>query len=96
MKKYLHILVTLLILTAALTGVVSADELYNFELSEAAHISDLAENWYMDLSIPQIKGLADKTAENRLNDYFMSWKDYVIKEYNDDVEFNRRPASFRL
>lgn len=87
MKKYLYILITLLVLTAALTAAVSADELYTFELSEATHISDLAENWYMDLSIPQVKGLADKTAENSLNAYFMSWKDYVIKEYNDDVEF---------
>lgn len=89
MKKYLYILITMLVLTAALTAAVSADELYTFELSEAAHTEEHAENWYMELSIPKITGLADKTAEENLNAYFMSWQKYIVDEYRNDEAYMR-------
>ena len=85
MKKFIFIIMTLLVLTAAFTA-ISADELYSFELSEAAHTEDRTDNCYIDLSIPQIKGLADKSVEEALNAYFMSWREKIVEEYENDIE----------
>ena len=84
MKKFIFIILTLLVLTTAFTA-VSADELYTFELSEAAHTEDRTDNCYIDLSIPQIKGLADKSVEEALNAYFMSWRENIVEEYENDI-----------
>ena len=75
----------LLALTVLLTGVVSADD-YIFRLTEADHVSDEAYNWYIDLSIPQISGMKDEKAQDKLNAYFLEWRDSIVKEYNQDTE----------
>lgn len=87
MNKKLLLGILLMVLSLALTGIVSAEDLYTFELSEAERVEDHAYNWYLDLSIPQVRGMADKEEQELLNVYFLSWRDYILEEYADDVEY---------
>ena len=86
MKTKLFVVLTAFILTIALTGAVLADTGYEFELSEAYSFSERTENWSIDISVPQISGMPDETAQAELNAHFFEKKDEMVKEYNELVE----------
>ena len=75
----------LMIIAIAFAGVVCAEDLYTIEVTEVIHKTDNGSNWYLDLSIPNISGMSDKKTEDALNTYFLSWYDYVVAEYTDDI-----------
>lgn len=86
MRKKLLFVFVLLILTIAFTGIVNADDTYSFDLTEADHVEEHTDNWYVDVSVPQISGMADKDLENDFNAYFLAWRDYVVEGYKQDSE----------
>ena len=75
------------ILTFVLFTAVSAEETYTFELTEAAAYKDGNENWSVEISAPQISGMADEAAQDSLNAYFLQVKDDMIAGYEQDAEY---------
>ena len=85
MKNKFIFLFVLMTIAIAFTGIVCAEDLYTIEVTEAIHKTDNGSTWYLDLSIPQVSGMSDKKTEDDLNTYFLSWLDYIVAEYNDDI-----------
>ena len=86
MKNKLFIAFILLALAAILTGVAAADELYSFELTEAEKIEEHDHNWYLNISVPQISGMADEEVQADLNAHFLAVKDEMLEEYKLNTE----------
>ena len=72
MKNKLFIGLLVLIMAAVSCGAAFAQEDYTFSLSEASSFSDKTENWSIDVSVPEISGMAYGTDEAELNAYFAS------------------------
>lgn len=86
MKRQFFVLSILLTLILAIAGTVSAEEGYTFSITEADHVEEHAANWYIDLYIPQVSGMADKSSEDSLNAYFLERRDAIKAEYTSDIE----------
>ena len=86
MKNKFFIGIILLALTLAFAGVVIADD-YTFTLTEGANKTDESEYWYMKLSAPHIDGMADKTEEALLNQYFLDYLDWTADSYEADKAY---------
>lgn len=86
MKMRSFIVLAALVLTIVLTGVVSAQEGYDFELTEAYSFSEKTDNWSIDISVPRISGMADEAAQTELNAHFFEKKDEMLAEYHDLTE----------
>lgn len=90
MKKSLFFGSLLLVLMLAFSAVVSADESnadYHFELTQGSARIDNSEYWYLNISVPQISGMADEEEQTKLNEYFLSAADEVSKEYEADKSY---------
>ena len=56
----------------AISTAVSADlifdvPVYDIELSQGPSITDNSEYWYLNLSVPQLSGMADEEEQTKLN-----------------------------
>lgn len=87
MNKNFIIGLLILVLTFTITAAVSAEELYNFELKDGASIIEESDYWYLKLITPQISGMSDEEQQQKLNEYFESFIDYVSSEYEEDKEY---------
>ena len=87
MNKNFIIGLLILVLTFTITAAVSAEELYNFELKDGASIIEESDYWYLKLITPQISGMSDEEQQQKLNEYFESFIDYVSSEYKEDKEY---------
>lgn len=77
----------LMALILVLTSMVSAEDLYQFTLSEGAAISEDADTWYLKLSAPAVSGMAVAEEQSALNQYFLSYINQVYEEYEDDKAY---------
>lgn len=84
-KIFLAALLTVLVL--ALAGTVMADEPYSFELTEAYTFAEETEHWSINVSLPQVSGMADEDEQAALNEYILSKKDLMIEDYEQNVVF---------
>ena len=84
------LLLVLLALVFAVAGTVFADDGFTFELTEAFSYSEKADNWSIDISVPQISGMASEVEQDELNAHFMECKDEMIAEYEQNVEFAKQ------
>ena len=87
MKSKAFLIIMILVLTAALSGIAQADDAYTFTLTEGGSKTDESEYWSLNLSVPAVSGMADKELENALNQYFLSYIDYVTEEYEADKAY---------
>ena len=92
MKKNLLLGSLLLIVILAFSTAVSADlifdvPVYDIELSQGPSVTDNSEYWYLNLSVPQLSGMADEEEQTKLNEYFQSVADSVKQEYEEDKSY---------
>ena len=92
MKKNLLLGSLLLIVILAFSTAVSADlifdvPVYDIELSQGSSVTDNSEYWYLNLSVPQLSGMADEEEQTKLNEYFQSVADSVKQEYEEDKSY---------
>ena len=87
MNRKLFIGLSVAVLLLTLLGTVLADDPYTFTLSEAASKTEETEYWYAKLSAPQISGMADEEEQAKLNEYFLSYLDWVYNEYETDSAY---------
>lgn len=81
------IVLLICILAAAVCGTAYAEGPYTFELVEGASYSEKNENWYIDLSVPEIRGMADEEKQKELNDNFIAVMEETITDYKRDAAF---------
>ena len=92
MKKNLLLGSLLLIVILAFSTAVSADlifdvPVYDIELSQGPSVTDNSEYWYLNLTVPQLSGMADEEEQTKLNEYFQSVADSVKQEYEEDKSY---------
>lgn len=90
MKTKLFIGLILIALLSAAAGAALAEDGFTFELTEAFSYSEKADNWSIDISVPQVSGMASEVEQDELNAYFLSIKDEMIAEYEQNVEFAKQ------
>lgn len=90
MKTKLLPALILFVLMFALTGAVLADDGFTFELTEAFNFSEKADNWSIEISVPQVSGMASEVEQDELNAHFLKTKDEMIAEYEQNVEFAKQ------
>ncbi|MBQ6509720.1 MAG: DUF3298 domain-containing protein [Flexilinea sp.] len=90
MKTRLFIGLILFALTLAVTGAVFAEDGFTFALTEAYSYSEKADNWSIEISVPQISGMASEVEQDELNAHFFECKDEMIAEYKQNVEFAKQ------
>ena len=90
MKTRLFIGLILFALTLSVTGAVFAEDGFTFELTEAYSYSEKADNWSIEISVPQISGMASEVEQDELNAHFFESKDEMIAEYKQNVEFAKQ------
>lgn len=87
MKHKLLFAIMLIVLTAALTGAVCAEDLYTFTLTEAGSVSEDTDFWYLDLKAPAVSGMADEEKQAELNEYFIGYMNYIEEIYEEDKAY---------
>lgn len=87
MKFRTFFIIMMLVLTIAFSGIAQADDSYTFTLSEGGSKTDESQYWSLNLSVPAISGMADKEAEEALNQYFLSFLDDLSEEYEADKAY---------
>ncbi len=86
MKTKLFIVLTALVLTAALFSAVSADEAYTFEVTDGFTFTEETDISSIDISVPRVSGLADENDEILLNAHFLAKKDEIMADYEANAE----------
>ena len=78
---------TLFALLISVPCAVFAQDTFTFEVTEASHYNEETSNWSVDISVPQITGMADEVEQEDLNAYFVAMGDEMLAEYQDNVEY---------
>ena len=90
MKKSILFGSFLFALILVFSAAVSADETntdHHFELSQGFSRIENSESFYLNLSAPQLSGMANEEEQAKLNEYFRSVADSVSKEYEADKSY---------
>ncbi len=90
MKTRLFIGSILFVLMALVTGAAFAQDSIDFELTEAFSYSEKADNWSIEISVPQISGMPSEVEQDELNAHFLKVKDEMLAEYEQNVEFAKQ------
>ena len=90
MKTGMIIGLTVLIIGLVLVPAVAAGDGYTFELRETYRFIEKTDNWQIDVSVPELSGMEDVTAQADLNAHFIEMKDEIIKEYQENVKFGEQ------
>lgn len=77
---------TALILALVLVSAVFADESYTFEVSEGFSFSETTDISSIEISVPRISGMADENDAILLNAHFLTKKNEIIADYEQNLE----------
>ena len=82
----LRILLTaaLIIFTLCSTS-VSADQPYEFSVSDAMTINDETEHWKISMAVPRISGMADEAEQLEINTHFRTVTNEIRLKYQESV-----------
>ena len=83
MKKIMGVL--LLVVWGLWVSGASADGGYVFAVSEGYAYSEGTPDWAVDISVPEISGMADEDAQRELNAYFLSKGEETLAEYRESA-----------
>ena len=86
MKTRSFIVLTALILALVLVSAVFADEAYTFEVSEGFSFSETTDISSIEISVPRISGMADENDAILLNAHFLTKKNEIIADYEQNLE----------
>ncbi len=86
MKTKLFIVLAVLFLTISSVSAALSDDRYTFELSEIYSFSEKTPNWHIEISVPQLSGMADEATQAELNAHFFAKKDEMMAEYKELTE----------
>lgn len=90
MKTRLFIGLILCALMFSVTCASFAEDGFSFELTEAFSYSEKTDNWSIEISVPQVSGMASEVEQDELNAHFLACKDEMIAEYEQNVEFAKQ------
>ena len=71
-------------------AVLVKDGKYSFDLYAGDKFSVEEKNWFIDVTVPVVGGLADKTEEEEMNKHFVETAESVKNDFEKDVEFAKK------
>ena len=90
MKIKLLFLLVFAVLMINAAGTVFAEDSFTFELTEAFNYSEKTDNWSIEISLPQVSGMASEIEQEELNAYILSKKDAMLEDYQENVVFGEQ------